>query len=179
MSKLSRREIILLLVLFVVVVFAAYYYFIYQPMLTRQADLRNDLANIQTDFTEVLTKVNQIDSLEKRLADLKKERQERLDFEVRQPEEVLTALDFFARQNQIIISQYEKAKIADGYSFKLNLSGDYFQLLNFFRLIDNWDYRLVVENFTLQNYDSQLELDLSLFFYQPDSLVRFSQEIKG
>ena len=116
MSNLSKREKILLFILFVTVVMAAYYYLLYQPIKAHQQDLENQITNIQSEYTAVLNKVNQINSLEKELVELKKEREERLETVVRDAEEILAAVDYFARESNVDIRSYQKRNTDNGLS---------------------------------------------------------------
>jgi type IV pilus assembly protein PilO len=182
MSNLSKREKILLFILFVTVVMAAYYYLLYQPIKAHQQDLENQITNIQSEYTAVLNKVNQINSLEKELVELKKEREERLETVVREAEEILAAVDYFARESNVDIRSYQKRNTDNGYPFTFEIQGGYFELLSFLQMLDNWDYRLVVENLTASNVQQQenlISLNLNLFYHQSDELREFIENSAG
>jgi type IV pilus assembly protein PilO len=182
MSNLSRREKVLLFILFVTVVFVAYYYLLYQPIQAEQQNLENQIANTQSEYTTVLSRVNQIEDLKKELANLQRERQERLEIVIREAEEILAAIDFFARESDVEIRSYQKGNTKNGYPFTFNLEGEYFELLSFLRMIDNWDYRLVVENLSANNIqqgDNLIGLTLNLFYHQSDELRDFIERAAG
>jgi len=182
MSNLSRREKILLFVLFVTVVMVAYYYLLYQPIQAEQQNLKNQIANVQSEYTTVLSRVNQIEDLEKELASLQKEREERLKIVVREAEEILAAIDFFARESEIEIRSYQKGDAENGYPFTFNVEGEYFELLSFLKMLDNWDYRLVVENLSANNVQEEedlISLTLNLFYHQSDELRDFIERAAG
>lgn len=182
MSNLSKREKILLFVLLVTVVMVAYYYLLYQPIKNTQKELKNQISNVQKEYTDVLNRVNKIDDLEKELSKLKKEREERLEIVVRESEEILAAIDYFARETNVNIKSYQKSNTNDGYPFTLKVEAEYFELLSFLRMLDNWDYRLVIENLyanNLQGKENLIALNLNLFYHQSDELREFIEESAG
>ncbi|PTV99093.1 type IV pilus assembly protein PilO [Halanaerobium saccharolyticum] len=182
MSNLSKREKVLLFILFVTVVFVAYYYLLYQPIQAEQQNLENQIANTQSEYTTVLSRVNQIEDLKKELANLQRERQERLEIVIREAEEILAAIDFFARESDVEIRSYQKGNANNGYPFTFNIEGEYFELLSFLRMLDNWDYRLVVENLSannIQQEDNLMSLTLNLFYHQSDELRDFIERSAG
>lgn len=182
MSNLSKREKILLFILFVTVVMVAYYYLLYQPIKAQQENLKTQIADIQTEYSTVLSRVNQIEDLERELANLKKEREERLEIVVREAEEILAAIDYFARESDVDIRSYQKGDADNGYPFTFNLEGEYFELLSFLKMLDNWDYRLVVENLSANNIQEQgneIVLTLNLFYHQSDELRDFIERAAG
>lgn len=182
MSNLSKREKILLLILFVTVVVVAYYYLLYQPIKSEQQQLKNQIADVQTEYSSTLGRVNQIEKLEKELKNLKAAREERLEIVVREAEEILAAIDFFARKSSVTIRRFEKGEAENGYPFSFNLEGNYFELLSFLRMLDNWDYRLVVENLSADNIETGRELialNINLFYHQSDELKDFIEKAVG
>ena len=182
MSNLSKREKVLLFILFVTVVFVAYYYLLYQPIQAEQQNLKNQIANTQSEYTAVLSRVNQIEVLEKELANLQREREERLEVVIREAEEILAAIDFFARESDVEIRSYQKRNADNGYPFTFNLEGEYFELTSFLKMLDNWDYRLVVENLSASNIQQEenlIGLTLNLFYHQSDELRDFIERSAG
>jgi type IV pilus assembly protein PilO len=182
MSNLSKREKILLFILLVTVVMVAYYYLLYQPIQAEQQNLKNEIANVQSQYSTILARVNQIEDLEQELASLKREREERLEIDVREAEEILAAIDFFARKSSVTIRRFEKGEAENGYPFNFNLEGNYFELLSFLRMLDNWDYRLVVENLSADNIDAGKELiglNINMFYHQSDELKDFIEKAAG
>ena len=182
MTNLSRREKILLFILFITIVFVAYYYLLYQPIKAEQQKLKNQITSVQADYNQMLSRVNQIEELEKELNNLKAERAERLKIVVREAEEILSAVDYFARESNVTIQSYQKGNTNNGYPFTFNIRGEYFQLLSFLNLIDNWDYRLVVENLTAQNNISDsdnINLTINMFYHQSDELRNFIERKAG
>ncbi|ADO77005.1 type II secretion system protein GspM [Halanaerobium praevalens] len=178
MSNLSKREKILLFILLITIVIVAYYYLLYQPIKSQQSNLKNQITNIQTEYSNNLAKVNKIDTLESDLAALKKKRKERLNIVIREAEEVLAAINFFANQSGIEIKSYQKNQAKNGYPFTFNLEGNYFGLLGFFKMLDNWDYRLVVENLSaesIQPGQDKINLSINLFYHQADDLKAFKE----
>lgn len=176
MSNLSKREKILLFILLITIVIVAYYYFLYQPIKAEQENLKNQIENIQMEYSTNLAKVNKIDDLESDLANLKNKRKERLDIVLREAEEVLAAINFFTSKSGVRIKSYQKNQAKNGYPFIFNLEGNYFELLDFFKMIDNWDYRLVVENLSvgsIQPDQNKINLKLNLFYHQADNLKTF------
>jgi len=182
MSNLSKREKILLFILLVTVVMVAYYYLLYQPIQAEQQNLKNEIANVQSQYSTVLARVNQIEDLEQELAALKKEREERLEIVVREAEEILAAIDFFARESDVNIRSYQKGDANNGYPFTFEVEGEYFELLAFLKMLDNWDYRLVVENLSADNVQQDedlIALSLNLFYHQSDELREFIEQAAG
>lgn len=182
MSNLSRREKILLSILLIIVVMVAYYYSLYQPIQTEQQNLENQITNVQSEYSTVLFRVNQIENLEKELASLQRKREERLKTVVREAEEILAAIDFFARESDVEIRRYQKGNVNNGYPFTFNVEGEYFELLTFLRMLDNWDYRLVVENLSANNVQQEenlISLTLNLFYHQSDDLRDFIERAAG
>ena len=182
MSNLSRREKILLFILLVTIVFVAYYYLLYLPIKSEQQNLKNQIAEVQTDYSETLARVNKIESLEKELANLKQEREERLETVVREAEEILAAVDFFARKSDVSIRRYQKGEANNGYPFTFNIEGEYFELLSFLRMLDNWDYRLVIEDLSADNIDPEndlIGLTMNMFYHQSDELRDFIEQAAG
>ena len=182
MSNLSRREKILLFILFLTVVLVAYYYLLYQPIKAQKQNLKNQIANVKSEYTTVLSRVNQIEDLEKELANLQREREERLEIVVREAEEILAAIEFFARESNVEIRSYQKEDADNGYPFTFNLEGEYFEILSFLKMLDNWDYRLVVENLSankVQQEENLITLTLNLFYHQSDELRDFIERAAG
>lgn len=182
MTNLSRREKILLFILFITIVFVAYYYLLYQPIKAEQQELKNQITSVQADYNQILSRVNKIEDLEKELNNLKAEREERLRVVVREPEEILTAVDYFARESNVTIQSYEKGNTNNGYPFTFSIQGEYFELLSFLNLIDNWDYRLVVENLNAKNNISDsdnINLTINMFYHQSDELRDFIERKAG
>lgn len=182
MSNLSRREKILLFILLITVVMVAYYYFIYQPIKAEQQNLENRIINLQNEYSTVLSRVNQIESLENELASLQQKREERLQVVVREAEEILAAIDFFARESDVEIRRYQKGNANNGYPFTFNLEGEYFEILSFLRMLDEWDYRLVIENLSANNIQEEedlITLTLNLFYHQSDELRDFIESSAG
>lgn len=182
MSNLSKREKILFLILFFTIVVVAYYYLLYQPIKNKQEVLESQIKNVQSEYTKVLEKVNQINKLEKELANLKFEREERLKVVVREPEEILAAIDYFAKKSEVQIKSYQKGNVDNGYPFSFNIEGKYFELLSFLKMLDNWDYRLVVNSLSANNTKKEgdlITLNLDLFYHQSDELKEFIESSVG
>ncbi|MFP4021218.1 MAG: type II secretion system protein GspM [Halanaerobium sp.] len=182
MSNLSKREKILLFILLVTVVMVAYYYLLYQPIQAEQQDLKNEISNVQSQYSTVLARVNQIEDLEKDLESLKNEREERMEIVVREAEEILAAVDYFARETDVEIKSYQKDDADNGYPFTFEVEGEYFELLSFLKMLDNWDYRLVIENLSADNVQQEedvIALNLNLFYHQSDELREFIEQAAG
>ncbi len=180
MDRLSRREKILLLLAFVGLIFGLYYYFPYQWITEDQEIVQQDIAQLETEIQLAQERIEQIPELEEELARLEEERSELLEAAIREPEEILAALNVFSRRTDMTINSYSKGQREDGHPLTLNYEGDYFPLLEMMRMIDEWDYRLVVEEFSVTANDADNEDDLNIavnfFFHQPDELAEFIAE---
>ena len=172
-SRLSRREKILLLIVFVAAVGAAYYYFLYAPIVEEQEMVQSEIDNLSDQHALAVERVEQIPELEEELARLEEERAELLEAAIREPEEILAAINVFSKETGVTIEGYEKRERADGHPLGFSFSGDYLPFLNFARMVDDWDYRLVVESFTLNANDTELNTNMNFFFHQPDELREF------
>ncbi|MFN2364825.1 MAG: type II secretion system protein GspM [Halarsenatibacteraceae bacterium] len=172
-SGLSRREKILLLIAFVAIVFAGYYYFLYQPIVEEQEQVQREIDNLSNQHALAVERVEQIPELEDELARLEEERAELLEAAIREPEEILAAINVFARETGITIEGYEKNEGEDGHPLAFAFSGEYLPFLDFARMVDNWDYRLVIESFSMDAEDYELNTDMYFFFHQPDEMREF------
>ena len=172
-GRLSRREKILLLIAFIALVFGAYYYLLYQPIIEEQEMVQSEINSLIDEHELALDRIEQIPELEDELARLEEERAELLEAAIREPEEILAAINIFSRETGITIEGYEKREGTDGHPLNFSFSGDYLPLLDFARMIDNWDYRLVVESFVLSSSDDDISTNMYFFFHQPDELREF------
>jgi len=172
-GRLSRREKILLLLVFIAIVGAAYYYFLYTPIIEEQEMVQNEINNLSDQHELAVERVQQIPELEEELAALEEERAELLEAAIREPEEILAAINVFSKETGVTIEGYEKNEGEDGHPLAFAFSGDFLPFLDFARMIDNWDYRLVVESFTLDANDTELNTNMYFFFHQPDELREF------
>ena len=172
-SRLSRREKILLLIVFVAAVGAAYYYFLYTPIVEEQEMVQSEIDNLSDQHALAVERVAQIPELEEELARLEEERAELLEAAIREPEEILAAINVFSKETGVSIEGYNKGQRADGHPLQMAFEGQYFSLLDFARMLDDWDYRLVVENFDLSADDNEIRTVMNFFFHQPDELREF------
>jgi len=176
MDRLSRREKILLLLAFVGLIFGLYYYFPYQWITEEQDLVQQDIDRLETELQLAQTRIEQIPELEEELARLEEERSELLEAAIREPEEILAALNVFSRQTDMTINSYSKGQREDGHPLTLEYEGDYFPLLEMMRMVDEWDYRLVVEEFSIAANEEELFVAVNFFFHQPDELAKFIAE---
>ena len=172
-GRLSRREKILLLIVFVAIIGAAYYYFLYTPIIEEQEMVQNEIDNLSDQHALAVERVQQIPELEDELAQLEEERAELLEAAIREPEEILAAINVFAQETGVSIEEYSKFEREDGHPLRMTFEGQYLPMLDFARMIDNWDYRLVIENFNLSAEDFELSTTMDFFFHQPDELREF------
>jgi len=172
-SRLSRREKILLLVAFVAIVFAGYYYLLYQPIVEEQERVQSEVNNLSNQHALAVERVQQIPELEDELARLEEERAELLEAAIREPEEILAAINVFSQETGVTIEGYNKGEQEDGHPLQMSFEGQYLPMLDFARMIDDWDYRLVVEDFTLSAEDYELSTTMNFFFHQPDEMREF------
>jgi len=178
MRSLTRREKILLSVVLIAAVFGAYYYFLYAPMQEEQERLEEEIERLEEEYELALEQIEQIPELEERLAELREERQEILEAGVREPEEIVSYLNTFSAQTGISIESYTLGSSDEGHPFDLSIEGSYIPLLEFIGMIDNWDYRLEVEDFSLNANDGTLDTDFSFFFHQWEELDRYLAELE-
>jgi len=172
-GRLSRREKILLLIVFVAIVGAAYYYFLYTPIVEEQEMVQGEINNLSDQHALAVERVEQIPELEDELAALEEERAELLEAAIREPEEILAAINVFARETGVTIEGYEKNEGEDGHPLAFAFSGEFLPFLDFARMVDNWDYRLVIESFSMDADDFELSSNMYFFFHQPDELREF------
>ena len=172
-SRLSRREKILLLIVFVAAVGAAYYYFLYTPIVEEQEMVQSEIDNLSDQHALAVERVAQIPELEEELARLEEERAELLEAAIREPEEILAAINVFSQETGVSIEGYSKGQRADGHPLQMDFEGQYLPILDFARMIDEWDYRLVVEEFNLSTNDNEISTTFNFFFHQPDELREF------
>ena len=172
-GRLTRREKILLLIVFVAVVGAAYYYFLYTPIVEEQEMVQSEIDNLSDQHALAVERVEQIPELEDELARLEEERAELLEAAIREPEEILAAINVFSQETGVSIEAYSKGQRDDGHPLQMSFEGQYLSMLDFARMVDNWDYRLVVENFNLSADDFELSTTMNFFFHQPDELREF------
>ncbi len=172
-SRLSRREKILLLIAFVAIVFAAYYYLLYQPIVEEQEQVQQEVDDLSDQHALAVERVEQIPELEEELAQLEEERAELLEAAIREPEEILAAINVFSQETGVDIEEYSKGEQEDGLPLQMSFEGEYLPMLDFARMIDDWDYRLVVEDFTLTAEDYELTTTMNFFFHQPDEMREF------
>ncbi len=175
-SKLSRREQILLLIAFVALVIGLYYYFPYQWITEEQQTLQDEIDTLDSEILTARERIEEIPELEEELAQLEEERAELLEAAIREPEEILAALNVFSRQSGMTINSYSKGNREDGHPLSLNYEGDYHSFLQMMRMVDEWDYRLLVEDFSLSVNEEELNLSMNYFFHQPDELAEFIAE---
>ncbi len=175
-SKLSRREQILLLIAFVALVIGLYYYFPYQWITEEQQTLQDEIDTLDSEILTARERIEEIPELEEELAQLEEERAELLEAAIREPEEILAALNVFSRQSGMTINSYSKGNREDGHPLSLNYEGDYLSFLQMMRMVDEWDYRLLVEDFSLSVNEEELNLSMNYFFHQPDELAEFIAE---
>ncbi len=176
-DRLSRREKILLLLAFIGLVFGLYYYFPYQWITEEQEIVQEEIDQLETDITLARDRIDQIPELEEELARLEEERSELLEAAIREPEEILAHLNVFSREAGMTINSYSKGDREDGHPLSLSYEGEYLPLLQMMRLVDEWDYRLVVEDFSLSaDEDDELTISMNYFFHQPDELAEFIAE---
>jgi len=121
-------------------------------------------------------RVGQIPDLEDELAALEEERQEILEAAIREPEEILAAINVFSRETGVSIESYSKGERADGHPLQMSFEGQYYSFLDFARMIDDWDFRLVIENFDLTADENELSTTMNFFFHQPDEYREFIEE---
>lgn len=172
-SRLSRREKILLLIAFIALVAGGYYYLLYQPIVEEQEIVQTEIDGIRSQYNLAVERVEQIPELEEELAALEEERAELLEAAIREPEEILAAINHFARETGISIEGYEKDEGENGHPLAFAFAGEYLSFVNFARMIDDWDYRLVIDSFTINSNDTQLTSNMFFFFHQPDELREF------
>lgn len=84
---------------------------LYQPIKSQQSNLKNQITNIQTEYSNNLAKVNKIDTLESDLAALKKKRKERLNIVIREAEEVLAAINFLLIKVELKLKVIKKIRL--------------------------------------------------------------------
>ena len=172
-GRLSRREKILLLLVFITIIGAAYYYFLYTPIVEEQEMVQNEIDNLSDQHALALERIEQIPELEDELAALEEERSELLEAAIREPEEILAAINVFSRETGVSIEGYTKVQGEDGHPLQMSFEGQYLSFLDFARMLDNWDYRLVVEYFNMNAEDNELSMNFDFFFHQPDELREF------
>ena len=176
-DRLTRREKILLLLAFIGLVFGLYYYFPYQWITEEQDLVQQDIDQLETELQLARQRIEQIPELEEELARLEEERSELLEAAIREPEEILAHLNVFSRQSGMTINSYSTGGREDGHPLNLSYEGEYLPLLQMMRLVDEWDYRLVVEDFSLSTgEDDELNISMNYFFHQPDELAEFIAE---
>ncbi|MBF8436711.1 hypothetical protein I0Q91_06465 [Halanaerobiaceae bacterium Z-7014] len=172
-GRLSRREKILLLIALVALIAGGYYYFLYQPIVEEQEMVQNEINDLIDQHTIAVERVSQIPELEDELAALEEERAELLEAAIREPEEILAAINVFSQETGVNIEEYSKGEREDGLPLQMTFTGNFFPILDFSRMVDNWDYRLVVEDFNLSVNDEEITTNMSFFFHQPDELREF------
>jgi len=178
MRSLTRREKILLTVGLVLLVLGGYYYFLHQPMMERQEDLEIELEALEQEYETALDQIDQIPELEDELAELQEEREEILDVGIKEPEEIVAVLNTFSRQTGITINSYSKGEVDGGHSFTLGVEGTYIPILEFVSMVDNWDYRLETEDFSLNADDGEIDMEFSFFFHQWDELEEYLAQLE-
>ncbi len=175
MRNLSRREKFLVIVAAFLVVVGGYFYLVYQPMEEEKEMLAADIASLEISINNSIEKIEQIPELEERLAELHEERETILEMGYRDSEEVLARLNSFSRLAEVSIDGYQLGEASNGYPFNLSGRGNYIPFLKFVWLIDDWDYRLEVEDFTLTGNDEndELEADFVFFFHQHEDIRQY------
>ena len=176
MRSLSRREKILLFIGLLVVVVGGYYYFIYSPLAAEQERIRDEVEALEQEYTLALERINRIPELEEKLAKLEEEREIVLSAGIRKPEEIVAVLNTFSIQTGVEIISFDRGETEGGYTFDLSIRGNYVSFLEFLTLIDDWDYRLEIEDFVLSAENSELQVNLSFLFHQWEDIDLFLQD---
>ena len=178
MRNLTRREKILLTVGLILVVLGGYYYFLHLPMEERQEDLEMELEALEQEYETGLEQIAEIPELEDRLEEMREEREQVIDAGIKEPEEIVAVLNTFSRQTGININSFNRGDAEAGHSFSLSIEGSYFPWLEFIRMVDNWDYRLETEQFSLSSDDGEIDVQLSFFFHQWEELEEYLERIE-
>ncbi|SDL59498.1 hypothetical protein [Halarsenatibacter silvermanii] len=175
MRNLNRREKILLIVIVFLAVTAGYYYLVYQPMEEEKEMLAQEITILNSSIASSLDRIVQIPELEEKLADLHRERETVLEMGYRDSEEVLARLNSFSSQSEMTLDGYQLGSASDGYPFNLSGRGNYIPVLKFIWLIDDWDYRLEMEDFTLtaEGENGELLADFDFFFHQHEDIRKY------
>ena len=183
MRNLSRREKILLFIAAVIVVVGGYYYFLYIPLQEEQENMQSEITDLQEQIRLDRERIEQIPELEEELAQLKEERDTILEVGYRDPEEIVATLNSFSQETGLEILSYNKGEAEGGYPFELSVNGPYFSLLQFINMVDEWDYRLGIEDFMLNAIEDEdrpgrrvIELDLNFFFHHWEDVEEFFPE---
>ncbi len=175
MTNLSRREKILLIIAILVVGAAAYNYLLYQPLTEERTALESEIADLESSIVTAQERIEQIPDLEQQLEELREERETILEMGYHDSEEVLARLNLFSRRSGVRLNSYELDETEEGYPFYLSGEGDYTSMLEFIWLIDDWDYRLEIEDFALaaNREENNLEADFDFFFHQHEDIREF------
>lgn len=178
MRSLSRREKIFLFIGLVLVVAGVYYYLFYIPMQEEIEQLEQDVTSLEQEYEIALEQIDQIPELEEELAELREEREEILEAGIRHPEEIVAVINTFTSRTGVVINNYSKGDAEDGHSFQLGVEGTYISILEFIKMLDNWDYRLEIEDFSLGAEDGKIDMDFSIFFHQWEELDTYLAELE-
>ncbi len=176
MRSLTRREKILLFIGLLVIMLGGYYYFLYSPMSARQDQVREEVEALEQEYQLALERIQRIPELEETLEELKEEREIVLTAGVREPEEIVAVLNTFSQQTGINLTSFDRGGAEDGHAFDLSVQGSYISVLEFITLIDDWDYRLEIEDFDLASEENELHIDFSFFFHQWEDIDLYLQE---
>lgn len=179
MRSLTRREKILIFLGLLMVVAGVYYYLFYLPIQEDQDQVRQQVESLQQEYEIALEQIQEIPELEEKLEDLREEREEILEAGIREPEEILAVINRFSTSTGITINSYAKGDVEDGHSFQLDIEGSYIPLLEFISLLDNWDYRLEIEDFSLAAEEGEIDVNFSFLFHQWEELDRYLAEIEA
>lgn len=169
LDNLSQREKVLLIVAVIIIAAAGYYFYIYQPLLAKLEQLKNQKQEIQNQLNNTRMKTARVPKLkeekEKLLAEKEKKLEKFIDFSVL---ELLINMREFARANNVVLKSFRPREQGNNITMNVTINGDYQRLSNFFLDLMNWEGPFEYQEMRMQGKNENLTASLNIKFIRID-----------